>query len=94
MSDSRCPNCGAEVPAESGQHSLSPSAGIVACPSCGATLSLGGPGDRQHVGPEGETPTAAAAPPGQPGQDEYFSGHESVDGVMEEISEKEDGARE
>ena len=91
MSDSRCPNCGAEVPAESGQHSLSPSVGVVTCSSCGATLSLGGPGERQHVGAEGETPKAAAAPPGQSGQGEYFSGHESVEGVMEEINEKKEG---
>jgi hypothetical protein len=93
MSDSSCPNCGAEVPAEAGQHSLSPSAGVVTCSSCGATLSFRGPGDRQRVGAEGETPRAAAAPPGQSGQGEYFSGHESAEGVMEEISEKEGGAK-
>jgi hypothetical protein len=93
MSDSSCPNCGAEVPAEAGQHSLSPSAGVVTCSSCGATLSFRGPGDHQHVGAEGETPRAAAAPPGQSGQGEYFSGHESAEGVMEEISEKEGGAK-
>jgi ribosomal protein S27AE len=94
MSDMRCPNCGAEVPAESGQHAVSPSAGVVTCPSCGATVTLESPGDRQHVVGEAETAEAAPAPAGRAGEGEYFSGSESVEGVMEELSENEGGPRE
>jgi ribosomal protein S27AE len=94
MSDIRCPNCGAEVPAESGQHAVSPSAGVIACPSCGATVTLGRPGNRQQVVGEAETASAAPSPPGRAGEEEYFSGSESVEGVMEELSEKEGGPRE
>jgi ribosomal protein S27AE len=92
MSDMRCPNCGAEVPAESGQHAVSPSAGVVTCPSCGATVTLERPGDRQQVVGEAETTAATPAPAGRGG--EYFSGSESVEGVMEELSEKEGGPHE
>jgi endogenous inhibitor of DNA gyrase (YacG/DUF329 family) len=93
MTDARCPNCGAEVPAEAGQHATTPSAGVVSCPSCGAAVTLGRPGVREADGEEsrGETPTAAAAPPGVEGGQEYFSGQESVGGVMEELDQKEGG---
>jgi predicted RNA-binding Zn-ribbon protein involved in translation (DUF1610 family) len=95
MSVMSCPSCGAELPEESGQHALSPSAGVVSCPSCGATVKLADADDRQRATPpsqDGEG--AAASPPGQAGQPEYFSGEESVAGVMEELSEKEGGPRE
>jgi hypothetical protein len=94
MSDMTCPNCGAEVPAESGQHAVSPSAGVVTCPSCGATVTLETSPDRQQVVGEAEAAPAAPAPPGRSGEKEYFSGSESVEGVMEELSEKEGGPRE
>ena len=94
MSETRCPNCGARIPAQTGQHALSPSAGAVTCPSCGATVTLGDAGSRQRAVGEGQGPSAAAAPPGQAGQPEYFSGEESVEGVMEELSEKEGGPHE
>jgi DNA-directed RNA polymerase subunit RPC12/RpoP len=42
MANDRCQNCGAEVPRETGQHALTPSAGVVRCPSCGAHA----PGDQ------------------------------------------------
>jgi endogenous inhibitor of DNA gyrase (YacG/DUF329 family) len=70
----KCPNCGADLPAETGQHALVPSAGVVACPTCGETVTLG------HA----EADTAAEA------HDESFSGHETIEGVMDEIREKED----
>ena len=35
MAGQRCAKCGAEVPSESGQHALTPSAGVVECPNCG-----------------------------------------------------------
>jgi endogenous inhibitor of DNA gyrase (YacG/DUF329 family) len=87
----RCPNCGAELPEETGQHALAPSAGAVSCPSCGATVTLAGSDARQEVASGGDAAPAAAAPPGRGGEPEYFSGEESVEGVMEELSEKEGG---
>ena len=62
-----CPNCGAELPQEEGQHALSPSAGTVECPTCGATVTLEGPpgaeGGPAREGPadQGEPVTTAAA---------------------------------
>jgi uncharacterized Zn finger protein (UPF0148 family) len=94
MSETRCPNCGAEIPRESGQHALAPSAGVVSCPTCGATVTLELPADRQESVEAGQAAAAAEAPPGRPTGGEYFSGHESVEGVMEELGEKEGGPRE
>ena len=79
MTGGRCPSCGADLPQELGQHALVPSAGVVACPSCGATVTLDRP--------------AAAGAPGDESEgtgEETFSGHETIEGVMEEIREKED----
>jgi predicted RNA-binding Zn-ribbon protein involved in translation (DUF1610 family) len=89
----RCPNCGAQVPPEMGQHSVTPVAGVVTCPSCGASVTLRSAGAQDSAGEAspGQTPTAAAAPPGVEGGQEYFSGQESVGGVMEELKEKEGG---
>jgi predicted RNA-binding Zn-ribbon protein involved in translation (DUF1610 family) len=77
MSEQRCPNCGAELPPELGQHALTPTSGLVECPTCGETVTL-------------ERPAATATGDGE--QEEQFSGHETVEGVMEEIREKEDDA--
>jgi carbon-monoxide dehydrogenase medium subunit len=92
----RCPNCGAELPQEEGQHALSPSAGVIRCPSCGATVTLEGP-----PGAEGGPPREEPAGAGEPVTTEaaldaterhdYFSGEESVAGVMDELEEKEGG---
>jgi uncharacterized Zn finger protein (UPF0148 family) len=67
----KCPNCGADLPAEAGQHALVPSAGVVACPTCGETVTLG----------QADADTDE--------HDESFSGHETIEGVMDEIREKE-----
>ena len=67
-----------EVPWETGQHAEAPSAGVVTCPNCGTTVTLDKPGAE----PE-------AAPPGEPTGEDAFSGEESVEGVMDEIREKE-----
>ncbi len=74
MTGVTCPSCGAEVPEETGQHALVPSAGIVECPSCGAKVTL---------------PKAGAAERGEDG-DESFAGHETIEGVMDEIEDKEE----
>jgi hypothetical protein len=75
-----CPSCGGELPAELGQHALVPSAGVVECPHCGAHVPL----DREGDGADGDVVGESTGP-------ETFSGHETVEGVMEELSEKEEG---
>jgi predicted RNA-binding Zn-ribbon protein involved in translation (DUF1610 family) len=80
----RCPSCGAELPRETGQHAVAPSADAVVCPSCGATVRLGD----ESTGPEGDVTRATG--PG-PTEGDYFSGEETVSGVMEELDEKEGG---
>ncbi len=94
MVDERCPNCGAEVPRETGQHAVTPSAGVVECPSCGAIVTLEKPGSRD----EEETPSTAVPrseevdpAPGEASGEDSFAGHESVEGVMDELREKEGG---
>jgi aerobic carbon-monoxide dehydrogenase medium subunit len=91
-----CPNCGAELPQEEGQHALSPSAGVIRCPSCGATVTLEGP-----PGAEGGPPREEPAGAGEPVTTEaaldaterhdYFSGEESVAGVIDELEDKPGG---
>jgi uncharacterized Zn-binding protein involved in type VI secretion len=68
-----CPNCGNEIPQEVGQHAVVPSAGVVDCPHCGQRVTL----------------SEADAPVDVEGRDLQFAGHETVEGVMEEIDEKE-----
>jgi DNA-directed RNA polymerase subunit RPC12/RpoP len=75
MSEQRCSNCGAELPAELGQHALTPTSGLVQCPTCGENVTLERPADAGEAGGEHE---------------ESFSGHETIEGVMDEIREKEE----
>jgi uncharacterized Zn finger protein (UPF0148 family) len=82
-----CPNCGTEIPPEIGQHAVVPTAGIVSCPNCGATVTLETRATAAEEGaqrPADETQTSE-------GSEETFSGEETIEGVMEEISEKEGG---
>jgi hypothetical protein len=91
MGDQMCPSCGAEVPRETGQHAETPSAGVVICPNCGAEVTLDRPGAEPEAtqAPRGDAPRAAAAPPGEATGEDAFSGEETVEGVMNEIREKE-----
>jgi hypothetical protein len=68
-----CPSCGNEIPEEVGQHAVVPTAGVVDCPHCGARVTLAD--QDRDVDVEG--------------RDLQFAGHETVEGVMEEIEEKE-----
>jgi hypothetical protein len=86
VSAQRCPNCNAELPPELGQHALTPTSGLVMCPSCGETVTL-------------ERPETTAATGGEGGEgggdvegtrDEAPPLHETIEGVMDEIREKED----
>ena len=95
MADGRCPNCGAELPQEQGQHALSVSAGTIACPTCGATVNLAGPpgaegGPPREGSAEGEPVTTEASLEATERHD-YFSGEETVAGVMDELEEKPGG---
>ena len=94
MAQPRCPNCGAEVPYQAGQHATTPSAGVVHCPSCGATVTLEKPGaapDQQAAERSGDMPRAPETRGGETSGEDYFSGEETVEGVMDEVREKQDG---
>ncbi len=88
-----CPSCGNELPREIGQHGATPSAGVVECPHCGSHVMLNKVGaEPEEAGePKGPVERAAAAPPGRTEGQETFAGKESVEGVMDELSEKEGG---
>ena len=83
-----CPNCGRPLPEEAGQHAVVPSADIVDCPSCGARVDIGSGKVVEGVSPEGRAEEQGIAPIPE-GAPESFSGHETVEGVMEEIDKKE-----
>lgn len=83
-----CPNCGQELPEGAGQHAVVPTAEIVDCPSCGARINLSTRTVAEGVSAEGraEEQGSASIPEGEPTS---FSGEETVEGVMDEIEEKE-----
>ena len=83
-----CPNCGEPLPEGAGQHAVVPSAGIVDCPSCGARVNVttGQLAKEVSAGGRAEEQGVAPIPEGEP---ESFSGEETVEGVMEEIEQKE-----
>ena len=83
-----CPSCGQPLPEEIGQHAVVPSADIVDCPSCGARVNLSTGEFVSGVSREGRAEEQGIAPI-QEGLPESFSGEETVEGVMEEIDEKE-----
>ena len=95
MTSQQCPNCGAELPQEEGQHALSPSAGTIQCPNCGATVTLEGPpgaegGPPREGSAEGEPVTTEASLEATEHQG-YFSGEETLAGVMDELDDKPGG---
>ena len=83
-----CPSCGNPLPDESGQHAVTPSAGVVDCPTCGARVRLDTGELERGVSPGGRAEEQGGAPI-EPGQPETFSGEETVEGVMREIEEKD-----
>ena len=82
-----CPSCGEPLPAEAGQHAVVPAAEVIDCPTCGARVSLATGKLYEGVSPEGHAEEQGGAPVAE--GPESFSGHETVEGVMEEIEEKE-----
>ena len=89
MTAQTCSSCGAELPPGLGQHALSPSGGAVQCPRCGATVTMSG---SQQAAEEvtSDVPRAPERRGGESGAGEYFSGEESVEGVMKEVEEKQE----
>jgi hypothetical protein len=83
-----CPSCGQPLPAELVQHAVVPGAGVVDCPNCGARVNLETGELDAGVSPEGraEEQGGADIPEGQPNS---FAGETTVEGVLEEIDEKE-----
>jgi uncharacterized Zn finger protein (UPF0148 family) len=94
MSDERCPSCGAELPREQGQHALTPSAGVVQCPTCGATVTLEKPAARKPedaAATTGDVRRSRESVGGEEGAPETFSGEETVEGVLDELERKPGG---
>ena len=83
-----CPSCGEPLPAGAGQHAVVPSAGIVDCPSCGARVDMSTGRISEGVSTEGRAEEQGGAPVPE-GAPESFSGEETVEGVMNEIEQKE-----
>jgi hypothetical protein len=83
-----CPSCGQPLPEGAGQHAVVPSAGIVDCPSCGARVDTAAGTVVEGVSPEGRAEEQGVAPIPE-GAPESFSGDETVEGVMDEIEQKE-----
>jgi hypothetical protein len=83
-----CPNCGRPLPMEAGQHAVVPSADIIDCPNCGARVSLETGQLYEGVSPEGRAEEQGGAPIPEQAPNS-FSGETTVEGVMEEIEEKE-----
>jgi hypothetical protein len=82
-----CPNCGQPLP-EAGQHAVVPSADVIDCPNCSARVNLQTGQLEQGVSPEGRAEEQGGAPIAERAPD-TFSGETTVEGVMEEIEEKE-----
>jgi transcription elongation factor Elf1 len=83
-----CPRCGNPLPAELGQHAVAPAAGVVDCPNCGARVKLETGELEADVSPAGRAEEQGGAPV-EAGRSETFSGEETVEGVMNEIEQKE-----
>jgi endogenous inhibitor of DNA gyrase (YacG/DUF329 family) len=90
MADQPCPNCGEPLAAELGQHALTPTSGLVRCPSCGETVTLAHAGETAAGAPAASDDAAVGIDENV--RDDYFAGEETVDGVMDELGEKEGGA--
>jgi DNA-directed RNA polymerase subunit RPC12/RpoP len=85
MSDAKCPNCGRDLPSELGQHAITPVSGLVTCPHCGHEVHIQG---AEAGGGGGASAASGSAEAGSEGK-ESFSGHETVEGLKEELKSKQ-----
>jgi hypothetical protein len=87
-----CPNCGADLPEELGQHAVAPVGSQVECPACGETVTFDRPGapDAGDV-PSDDVRRSSRSVGGEAGAPESFSGEETVRGVMSELEAKPGG---
>jgi hypothetical protein len=83
-----CPSCGQPLPEGTGQHAVVPGADIVDCPSCGSRVDLSSREVVEGVSAEGHAEEQGGAPISET-EPESYSGEETLEGVMEEIEEKE-----
>ena len=94
MAEQRCPECGAELPPELGQHAPTPAAGLVECPSCGARVTFEKVGSREPDDDARASDDVQRAPESVGGEErapETFSGEETMEGVLEELEQKPGG---
>jgi hypothetical protein len=82
-----CPNCGQPLEG-AGQHAVVPTVGIVDCPNCGARVNLETGEVDEGVSAKGQAEDQGGAPIPE-GLPDSFAGETTVEGVMEEIDEKE-----
>ena len=85
MSDTKCPNCGRDLPSELGQHAVTPVSGLVTCPHCGQEVHIQGPEASGGGGASAPSSSSEAASEGK----ESFSGHETVEGLKDELEKKQ-----
>jgi hypothetical protein len=85
MSDTKCPNCGSDLPSELGQHAITPVSGLVTCPHCGQEVHLPG---AEASGGGGAPAPSSSSEAGSEGK-ESFSGHETVEGLKDELENKQ-----
>ena len=76
-----CPNCGAELPLEAGQHATVPTVDVMECPNCGASVRIG---EDEETGVERTTERGWGEE-----RPESFAGSETIDELKEEIERKE-----
>jgi hypothetical protein len=83
-----CPSCGNPLPDGIAQHAVAPAAGVVDCPTCGARVRLDTGKLEAGASPAGRAEEQGGVPL-EAGRPETFSGEETIQGVMDEIEEKE-----
>jgi endogenous inhibitor of DNA gyrase (YacG/DUF329 family) len=87
MSDAKCPNCGRDLPSELGQHAITPVSGLVTCPHCGHEVHI--QGAEASGGGGASAPADSGASGAGSGSQESFSGHETVEGLKDELENKQ-----